>query len=180
MGYTVFDFVLITLWTEKKTRIVKQTIFHHTILIIGFSAALYFGYFAPGTAACALFAETSSIFFCINEIIKGKNFTRLELVNQLCFFICYTVFRIGLFPYVLYLCVSYGIVFIPNLPILRGVCLMISILLFFSNTILNFYWYSIIFKKFKKVVMGGQLKPASQDEQEKELSTQSKDQKYKN
>lgn len=100
-------------------------------------------------------------------MIKGKNYPRIELLNQLCFFICYTIFRIGLFPYVLYLCLTYGIVFIPHLSWFRGLCLIISTLLFFSNTVLNFYWYSIILKKFKRILMGGKLKPASQDEQEK-------------
>lgn len=155
MGYTLFDFILITFCIKKRTRIIKQTIFHHIVLIVGFTSALIAGFYGPGTAACALFCETSSIFYCINELIAGKKYNRLELANQLCFFICYTLFRIVLFPYVFYLCIKYTIIFLPHLSVIRVLCIIIAVVNFFLVTVLNFYWYTIILKKLYKLIVGG-------------------------
>lgn len=159
----MFDYVLIAHWTQKRTRLVKQTIFHHVVLVLGFSTALVTGYFGPGTAACCLFCESSSIFYCVNELIRGKGYVTIEFVSQICFFVCYTVFRIGLFPYINYLCLYNAFIFIPHLSLLRAACLVFSALCFFSVTILNFYWYSLILRKLRKMLKSGQAKPASTD-----------------
>ena len=131
------------------------------MLIVGFSTALITGYFGPGTAACSLFCESSSIFYCINELLKGKNYPRIELASQLSFFFCYTIFRIILFPYINYLCLINALIFVPHLSIIRACTLIISSLNFFMVTILNFYWYSIILRKLKKLIKGGKAKPVS-------------------
>lgn len=106
IGFSLFDLYLMCYWIHSSTKLIKQTIFHHVCMILGILAALGAGYWTPGLAACALYSEISSVFLNMMMLIKSKEEGRrgqvLLPVVQLLFFVTYTVFRIALFPWILY------------------------------------------------------------------------------
>jgi len=73
---------------------------HHFLAITGFSASFFVGYGLPGISACSLLCEISGMFLNYKDMFtKETRNTPLAQINQITFFITYTLFRVILFPF---------------------------------------------------------------------------------
>ena len=86
------------------------------------------------------------------------------MINQIMFFITYTVFRVFLFPYVTYLAFYdyYNVWSIVALD--RKLASLINCLTWVSVLLLNIYWYALILKGLKKLIQGAMKKNSKSDD----------------
>lgn len=69
--------------------------------VIALVGAIIAGYLMVGTATCLMISEISSVFLSFKGMFLDPKSTKLlPVLNQLMFFLTYTVFRIVMFPYI--------------------------------------------------------------------------------
>ena len=73
-------------------------IVHHVLVISSAVMALFAGYSMPMECQLAMLAEGSNIFLNHRTILGKKNTSNLALINNVLFFVSYTVFRILYLP----------------------------------------------------------------------------------
>jgi len=158
MGYTAFDFWLCVFRIKERTPLVKQTIGHHIVLIMGFSFTFLGGYFVPSLGVLSLYCEISSLFLSYRDLMKDFKDTAckqtLDQLNTIAFFISFTIFRTILFPYILITSVKFTWLMSPILPVHQLIGMILSSILFLLITCLNLFWYKIILKKVYRMVTG--------------------------
>ena len=105
-----------------------------------------------GTAAVFLISEISSVFMSFRGMMldpKSKNC--LMMLNQVLFFITFTVFRIIIFPLVGLYILPPIVGIWPHVSVLRKICFVISLLLGAGVYFLNLFWYYLIIKHLNKL-----------------------------
>lgn len=81
-----------------------QTLFHHVIGTTGLFVGVMAGYGAAGIANLSVLTEISTIFLNYRSMFSKNELNNLiPMVNQVLFFITYTIFRMFLFPYGTYM-----------------------------------------------------------------------------
>jgi len=79
-------------------------IMHHVLAITGFTLAFFGGYGLPGIAQSSLITEISSVFLNYRHYFNNeKDMKVLGLLNQVIFFVTFTVTRMFWAPYLIYL-----------------------------------------------------------------------------
>lgn len=102
-GYLSYDFFVQKYLVKDFSPLGKQILMHHIMGPVGFMIGLNAGYGTAGVAMCSLLVEVSTIFLNYKAILrKRENDAPLGVVNQLCFFTTYTIFRMILYPYMIY------------------------------------------------------------------------------
>ena len=103
MGYLVIDYGQFRFLFPELNKVQKQFLWHHIIAFTGFGACLVSGFGLPGMASATLLCELSTIFLNIKETFAKENRgSALAIANNLAFFLSYTVFRMFLFPFMIY------------------------------------------------------------------------------
>ena len=102
-GFLTMDYVVLKFLLLDRNKLTKQTEIHHFMASSGFTIALFSGYAIAGISTCSLICEISSLFLNYKDMFSKENKNSpLSQLNQLCFFITFTAFRILLFPYLSY------------------------------------------------------------------------------
>lgn len=83
---------------------------------------------------------------------KDQINTPLAQLNQLSFFLCYTVFRVLLFPYLTYKCFALAFLTFHRLDALRKFCILFCLVQTVLVTLLQFYWYALILKGVRRLL----------------------------
>lgn len=99
----------------------------------------------------SLFSEISSIFLNYNDQLKHYSDHPLMIVNQLIFFLTFTVTRIIMFPWIFYILSKTALIFHSSVSSLRKWSMIVCLIQAAGIIILNFYWYRIICKKVYRI-----------------------------
>ena len=110
------------------------------------------GYGVPGVANASQLCEVSIISLNYKFIYEKSKDTPLGLLNQVIFLINFTIFRIVLFPWLVYLCFFNLKVAGPYVSSTRYVCMVITCILSTAICILQYWWYHIIMLNLVKVL----------------------------
>ena len=103
-GYLIYDAIIIFFYVKPEDSLAKETAFHHIIGTTGLFVGVIAGYGAPGTANLTVLSEISTIFLNYRSMFNKEEMNALlPQINQVCFFITYTIFRMLMFPYGTYL-----------------------------------------------------------------------------
>jgi hypothetical protein len=103
-GFLTVDFGITKYWHQNKNNLTNQTLLHHAVAITGFIFSILCGYGMSGLSVVTLLCEVSSIFLNYKDMFsKEEKNTPLSQINQIMFFLTFTVFRFCLFPYLVYL-----------------------------------------------------------------------------
>jgi hypothetical protein len=101
-GYLVYDFIVIVFICEH-TNLTMQMVFHHIIGTTGCWIGMHAGYGQASIGTTSLMMEVSTIFMNYRTMLSAENVGRtITDVNQILFFLTFTVFRIILMPYLIY------------------------------------------------------------------------------
>jgi hypothetical protein len=119
----------------------------------GYMISLFAGYGYPGISNASLLCEYSSVFLNYKDMFKKYKDTKPGLLNQIMFLICYTAFRVILFPILIYRCLATTLMSFHLVGWFRKVC-MISFIQGFLIMLLQFYWYRLICKGLYKIITG--------------------------
>lgn len=99
-GYLIYDGIIIVCYVGASDALAWQTFFHHVIGTSGLFVGVMAGYGAPGIANLSVLSEVSTIFLNYRSMFTAEESKQLlPQINQLMFFLTYTVFRMCLFPY---------------------------------------------------------------------------------
>jgi len=78
-------------------------VWHHLCGILSMLSALFVGYSTPAAVSTSMLAEISGIFMNFRNMFLPDNVnSALYFYNQLAFFITFTIFRMILFPILIY------------------------------------------------------------------------------
>jgi len=152
-AFLTVDMLFLKLWLHERTSLTVQTEIHHYIAFCGFTGSLVAGFGMGGSAITALLCEVSNIFLLSKDMFFTKE-TRnscLAQLNQIAFFISYSVLRIYLFPVCIYYCLHTWWAVGSLIPWYRNFFMLTTTLLAIAVTILNLYWYKIILKGLKRL-----------------------------
>ena len=95
----------------------------------------------------------------------------VPLVNQILFFISFTVIRVLIFPILSAMLTITAYTTWDRLDSVEKVTATITVVFFWLMLALNFYWYSLIVKGLKKLLIAnGVLKGNKKDEYRKQIN----------
>ena len=137
-------------------------IVHHVLVISSAVMALFAGYSMPMECQLAMLAEGSNIFLNNRTILGKKNTSNLALINNVLFFVSYTVFRILYLPTLIreHLEVT-SFYDWDETPVFHKVAWWSCLFNFSLVYILNLYWYSFIVNGLLTII--GIKQPPSED-----------------
>lgn len=81
---------------------------------------------------------------------------RMMMINQIIFFLSYTVFRMIMFPWILFQMCRTAYIFFWLVSFFRKIGIIICCLQACLILALNLFWYKIIVKKIVKLVSSGE------------------------
>ena len=136
---------------------------HHIIGLSGLFCGLYTGYGIPSIANIALTCELSTFFLNYRSMYtKDELNNTIPLINQILFFITFTLIRIMIFPILSIMLFITAYNTWDHLDFLKKITATITVLFFWAMLALNLYWYSLIVKGLKKLLIAnGVLKGSS-------------------
>ena len=177
MSYLVVDYVTMKTFVKDLSKTQQQFLWHHIIAFTGFGANVLAGFGFPAAGNVTLFCEISGFFLNYKEIIEkkeGKNST-LAQINQICFFITYTVFRMFLFPILVYRLYIDVVQFWHLRTRVQQVCSIYAYAMAWLTYILNLYWYGLILKALVKLLQNAGIlaKPVEKKKEVEILTTAS-------
>ena len=140
------EFLFIHLKIDKPSKLNTQTKFHHIFASLGLFLGLVAGYGFPGISNASLMSEFSSISLNYKDMFKSKKDKPLGQLNQLLFLLNFTVFRILLFPLLVYYNIQSTHQTIKHMSTLRQFCALLTVTSSIVVTVLQFYWYNLIIK----------------------------------
>jgi hypothetical protein len=118
-----------------------------------FILSLCGGYGTPGAACAILHGEISSVFLAYKDMFtKETRNSTLGQLNQLAFFITFTIFRASFFPFLVYKTIVGIILAIKVVSVFQAFCMVYCV--FFGSVIvvLNLYWYVFMIKGAKRML----------------------------
>lgn len=152
-GFMTVEFFIIQLLIEKPTILNKQMKIHHIMTVSGYMITLFAGYAFPGIGNASLLCEISSVFLNYKDMFtKESRNSTLGQINQLCFFIGFTIFRVILFPYLVYLCFVTAIMTFHQVSWFRAACMIYCCIQATGLLLLNYYWFGLILKGIKRLM----------------------------
>lgn len=147
------EYFVIQFLIEKKTTLNKQMQLHHVMAIGGYSFALFAGYGLPGISNASLMCEFSSIFLCYKDMFTNETRNSpLGQLNQMMFFICFTVFRVCWFPVLVYRCFAVTCLAFHRVGNFRKFAMIFTVVQSALVYLLNLYWYKLILKGLKRLL----------------------------
>ena len=171
-GYLSYDFILYRFFMDQKDPMNQQTLAHHIIGTSGLFCGLYTGYGIPAVANVALTCELSTFFLNYRSMYsKDRLNDTVPLINQIMFFISFTIIRVFLFPIFSMMLFIQAYMTWDQLDGIKKVTATITVTFFWAMLALNLYWYSLIVKGLKKLLIANGVlkgnKKASSDKYEK-------------
>ena len=137
--------------TDKTSR---EMLIHHQMVISGCLIGIWAGFAAPSVGNLACFCEISAIFLNYRSMWSKEEMNDpLPSLNNIVFFFCYLIFRVILFPFCLY-CLVINCLWTWHIQSWdRRIGGLISMLPYFLVIILNFYWFGLIIKGLKRMLV---------------------------
>ncbi len=134
-------------------------VWHHLCGILSMLSALFVGYSMPAAISTSMLAEISGIFMNYRNMFSPDNVnSALYFYNQLAFFIAFTIFRMILFPILIYKCWLVTFLILNEISWLRKLAYInfgVSVHLIFF---LNVFWYTLLLKKAHSVFFAKEKK----------------------
>ena len=122
-----------------------QTLIHHIIGTSGMLIGVLAGYGTAGIANLTVLSEMSTIFLNYRSMYTKEQLSDLvPQINQITFFVLYTVFRMILYPYGIYVLVKMQYYSWDYNTQMRRQFLFITIFEYVAMFALNIYWYKLI------------------------------------
>lgn len=177
MGYFSYDFIYQIYWTKGNDALHYQSQIHHCVVAFGLLLAFNCGYGYVLNANIAMLCEISTFFLNIRSCYKKEELNnRLPLICQVLLFISFVIFRVLLFPVMLYLNTKNIVITYPVVSGFRTVCGIISNIKFFLILALNYYWFTLILKGIYKLAIANGLfsSPNNDKVEQKEKDLNSK------
>ena len=102
-GFLVFDWFVLQFLFVKRSKVNDQMIIHHYMAVGGFTMSMFGGFSLAGQSVASLMCETSSVFLNYKDMFSTESRdSALAELNQITFFVTYNVFRMALFPFLIY------------------------------------------------------------------------------
>lgn len=121
--------------------------------ITGYSGAILAGYGFTGISNASLICEISNIFLNYKDMFtKDTRNSCLGILNQICFFISFTIFRFILFPVYVYRCFVVMLLAIHLVGWFRKICMIFCVGQATCVLLLNLFWYMLILKGVKRLL----------------------------
>ena len=141
---------------------------HHIMAIAGFTTAITSGYFFTASGCFALYSEISSIFLNYNDQLKNTAIGKTILMdlNQVIFFVAYSVTRVICFPWLIFNMFRTIFIFGQKVPKFQLYSMIFCVAQACGVLLLNLYWYRIILRKMHRMIFP--KKDAKVDKNEKE------------
>jgi hypothetical protein len=106
-GYFTADALILHYLVKDVSALTKLTKIHHFTATTGIMACFVGGYALPGIGNLLLLCEVSTVFINYRMLIPKENMGNFwPMINQLTFAFTYTVFRIILMPYVMFITIQ--------------------------------------------------------------------------
>jgi len=171
-GYFVYDLFMQLCVYQDFSPLGYQNIAHHCLTWMSFVSCWIAGHNTPMQSHITMICEFSQIFLNIRNTIGKKSTGTLPLINNLCFFFAYTLFRVIMFPILL------GVHFQQTkyydlwntgkftsiigdsredqfTPVMSQIGWILTLIFFTMVVCLNFFWYSIIMKGMIRLITKG-------------------------
>ena len=116
--------------------------------------SLFAGYGFPSVSNASLLCEISSISLNYKDVFKDARDTPLGIANQLTFLVTFTIFRVFLFPLLVYYCLLNSHATIHYVSFIRQFCGIMTCVMSMLVTLLQFYWYRLILKGLVRLIQG--------------------------
>ena len=162
IGYLSYDFILYRFFMPTDSALNQQSMWHHVVGILGLGCGMLTGFGVPSAANVALTCELSTFFLNYRTMYSKEELNKpIPLVNQIVFFITFTLIRVMIFPILAYmLVITIGTTWhvLPTWRKGTAVILLMQFVLMFS---LNMYWYSLVLKGLKKLLEANGILKAS-------------------
>ena len=108
---------------------------------------MFSGYGVTHTNNAALLTEVSTLFLNYRSMYPKDRITEtIPQINQLLFFITYTVFRVFFFPPATRMLISHTWYTWGRISTTRTVLAIITTLFFLAMWVLNMFWYMLVLK----------------------------------
>lgn len=161
-GYMTFGYIIMKYFIKEPTKAVQMSIWHHILAFTGFVGALVNGYSFPGISTLSMSCEISSIFLNYRDMFKDSRNSALGSINQVCFLLSYTVFRMIPFPFCVMRCFVQMMTttHIVESPV-RKIMHVINFIQAFLILLLNCYWYRLILIGLYKMLQENGICPKS-------------------
>ena len=153
-GFLSYDFRIQRKMSIDEVEADHLLLFHHIFGVIAIINAIIGGYGNAGISCLALLVEVSSLFLNYRILIDKSDYDKTPAITIfLLFFMTFTIFRMIMLPYGLYLCYKTFYLTFNFVSILRKITYVIAILQFIFLICINYYWYYRILRILKKVVL---------------------------
>lgn len=161
-AYLVHDYLIQILIVKGNDAMAKQMHIHHMMGIVGILLGCVGGYAIPGIACMTQITELSTILINYRSMFRKEELGGLiPTFLQVTFFLVYTVVRVFLMPYGLYVINLNMYETWPYLNAIRRICVTSSAFLYLVLTMLNYYWYYLMIRRMLQVC--GCIKKKSSD-----------------
>lgn len=126
---------------------------HHVVTLTAMISSLIAGYGISNIGCITLLCEVSTIFLNFRSAFsKETQNSCLATINQVIFFVTYTVFRMALQPYLLYKAVEDVIMFWQFRNGARNFFAIMTVLASIAMFLLMTYWYYLILRGVYKML----------------------------
>lgn len=144
---------------------------HHIMATSGYTLSLFAGYGYPGISNASLVCEYSSVFLNYKDMFtKESRNSMIGQINQFCFFLGFTIFRVLLFPVLVYRCFAVTMLSFHLVNWFRKFCMIFCVVQSSCVLLLNLYWYKLILKGLKRLLEeAGVLKKSEKGQSYDEL-----------
>ena len=154
-GYLTYDFIILLNFYEFKDNFTQQMLKHHFMGASGLFATIYVGYSVAGLGNIALTCEVSTLFLNYRSMYSKEELGKpVPMVNQIIFFLTFTVFRVISYPVIWFYDTYACIMLFSRLSNLQILALFVQWANFTWMLLLNFHWYGLILKGLKKMLQG--------------------------
>lgn len=169
LAYIFFDLLMQLFLYQDFSPIGQQTLVHHFVSSVCYVCSLYGGSSLPMLTHVCMICEFSQIFLNIRNTMGKAATGLLPLINNLCFVLSYTVFRMILFPWIIvtffWHARTYDLWNTGEMPVGEGqikqvtplthqVSWVVIMFFFILVYILNLFWFSLILKGLIKLITG--------------------------
>lgn len=166
-AYLVHDYLVQIIVVKANDAMAKQMHLHHIMGVVGILCGCVGGYGIPGIACMTQLTELSTVLLNYRSMFRKEELGGpIPVFLQITFFLVYTVVRVFLMPFGLYVIFSNMSQTWDYLTAIRRICVVTSVVLYFVLTILNYYWYYLMVRRMLQVC-GCMKKRSSSDKFEK-------------
>ena len=152
-SYLSYDYVIQKYYVKGQDEVSKQMLWHHIFGVSSILLGNIGGYAQCGIITLLLLVEVSTVFLNYRSMYtKDEIGDPVPQMLQLLFFIFYTIFRMMLMPYGVYLLWKNWHLVFHHLDTLRNICSYIAMSEFAILYLMNVYWYMLILRGLFKML----------------------------